>query len=213
MYIKILLHVDIYKYMHDYLAQGLTCSKHVNDKWSSMKMPLLSLVRNMAFVPALGWRWNRLDFYSSVASRELASVQPIRLLKNYVRDAIWLVKNNTFSLDAHDACGASIILWTQLYRLSLKVSKRVVSLGSKISTHVHRMYSSILGMLYTTQQLVCWVSCLLWSSLYLSSASWIDTKGSSLQQSKWIVVQWLKKNVERLWKNVTYGPRHRISTD
>ena len=27
------------------------------------------------------WRWNRLDFYSSIASRALASVQPIRLSK------------------------------------------------------------------------------------------------------------------------------------
>ena len=31
---------------------------------------------------ASGLRWNRLDFYSSVALRVLASVQPIRLLKN-----------------------------------------------------------------------------------------------------------------------------------
>ena len=30
---------------------------------------------------ASGWRWNRLNFYSSVVSRVLASVQPIRLLK------------------------------------------------------------------------------------------------------------------------------------
>ena len=30
---------------------------------------------------ASGWRWNRLDFYSSIASRALASVQPIRLSK------------------------------------------------------------------------------------------------------------------------------------
>ena len=95
-------------------------------------------------------------------------------------------------------------------------------------TNMYRMYSSILGTLYTTQQLVCWIPCLLWSSLHLSSAPWIDTKGSSLQQSKWIMVQWLRKNVERLWKNVTwdqsipqgpsqtilqYGPRHTVSTD
>ena len=31
---------------------------------------------------ASGWRWNRLDFYSNVALRALASVQPIRLSKN-----------------------------------------------------------------------------------------------------------------------------------
>ena len=31
---------------------------------------------------ASGWHWNRLDFYSSVASWALASVQPIRLSKN-----------------------------------------------------------------------------------------------------------------------------------
>ena len=31
---------------------------------------------------ASGWRWNRLDFYSNVASQALASVQPISLLKN-----------------------------------------------------------------------------------------------------------------------------------
>ena len=31
---------------------------------------------------ASGCRWNRLDFYSSIASRALTSVQPIRLSKN-----------------------------------------------------------------------------------------------------------------------------------
>ena len=31
---------------------------------------------------ASGWRWNRIDFYSSIASWALASVQPIRLSKN-----------------------------------------------------------------------------------------------------------------------------------
>ena len=31
---------------------------------------------------ASGWRWNRLDFYSSLASWALASIQPIRLSKN-----------------------------------------------------------------------------------------------------------------------------------
>ena len=44
---------------------------------------------------ASGWCWNRLDFYSSVASLALASVQPIRLSKN-LRDAIWLVKKTFF---------------------------------------------------------------------------------------------------------------------
>ena len=32
---------------------------------------------------ASGWHWNRLHFYSNVASRTLASIQPIRLLKNF----------------------------------------------------------------------------------------------------------------------------------
>ena len=35
---------------------------------------------------APGWHWNRLDFYSSVASQALASVQPIRLLKNLMSE-------------------------------------------------------------------------------------------------------------------------------
>ena len=43
------------------------------------------------------WCWNRLDFYSNVASRALASIQPIILSKNLtVRDAIWLVKKRIF---------------------------------------------------------------------------------------------------------------------
>ena len=41
----------------------------------------------MTLAPAVasrvsGWCWSRLDFYSSVTSRVLASVQPIRLSKN-----------------------------------------------------------------------------------------------------------------------------------
>ena len=48
---------------------------------------------------ASGWHRNRLDFYSSVASQTLASVQPIRLLKKFhVRDAIWLVKKIHFPM-------------------------------------------------------------------------------------------------------------------
>ena len=35
---------------------------------------------------APGWRWNRLDFYSSVALQALASVQPIRLSKNLMSE-------------------------------------------------------------------------------------------------------------------------------
>ena len=35
---------------------------------------------------ASGWRWNRLNFYSSVVSRALASVQPIRLSKNLMSE-------------------------------------------------------------------------------------------------------------------------------
>ena len=155
--------------------------------------------RSSIALRASGWCWNRLDFYSSVASQELASVQPIRLLKNLMSEMQFDWWKNTFSLDAHDACATSIILWTRLYRLSLKVSKCVVNLGSKISTHMYRMYSSTLGTLYTIQQLVCWVPCLLWSSLYLvQHLESIRKAASSLQQSKWIVVQWLRKNVERL---------------
>ena len=61
-----------------------------------------------------GWCWNRLYFYSSVASWALASIQPIRLSKNFnIRAAIWLMKRNFF-LDAHNACGSSVILWTRL---------------------------------------------------------------------------------------------------
>ena len=41
---------------------------------------------------ALCWCWNRLDFYSSIASPALASFQPIRLSK------IWHEKNSFFPL-------------------------------------------------------------------------------------------------------------------
>ena len=53
----------------------------------SLVYSLLSLVHNYdacasVALRASGLRWNRLDFYSSVASWALASVQPIRLSKN-----------------------------------------------------------------------------------------------------------------------------------
>ena len=61
-----------------------------------------------------GWRWNRLDFYSSVASWALASVQPIRLSKNLMSEMQFDWWKKTFFRDAHDARGASVILWTRL---------------------------------------------------------------------------------------------------
>ena len=61
---------------------------------------------------ASGWRWNRLDFYSSVASRALASVQPIRLSKN-LTSGMQFDWWKDFS-DVRDARGASVILWTRL---------------------------------------------------------------------------------------------------
>ena len=63
---------------------------------------------------ASGWRWNRLNFYSSIASRALASVQPIRLSKNLTSGMQFDGKKNTFFRDAHDARSASVILWTRL---------------------------------------------------------------------------------------------------
>ena len=33
-------------------------------------------------ITSIGCRWNRLDFYSSIVSPALASIQPIRLSKN-----------------------------------------------------------------------------------------------------------------------------------
>ena len=45
----------------------------------------LNLVHSKTLVPAsqaLGWHWNRLNFYSSIASPALASIQPIKLSKN-----------------------------------------------------------------------------------------------------------------------------------
>ena len=60
---------------------------------------------------ASGWCWNRLDFYSSIASRALASVQPIRSSKNLMSGWCW---KNTFFHDARDTHGASVILWTRL---------------------------------------------------------------------------------------------------
>ena len=47
---------------------------------------------------ASGWRWNRLDFYSSVASRALASVQPIRLSKNLTSGMQFDWRKKTFSV-------------------------------------------------------------------------------------------------------------------
>ena len=67
---------------------------------------------------ASGWRWNRLDFYSIVVLRALASVQPIRLLRNLTSGMQFDLWKNTFSLDvlnAHDARSTSVILWTRLY--------------------------------------------------------------------------------------------------
>ena len=60
---------------------------------------------------ASGWRWNRLDFYSSVASRALASVQPIRLSKNLTSGMQfdWW-KKDFFPWRSHSA---SVILWTR----------------------------------------------------------------------------------------------------
>ena len=48
----------------------------------------------------LGWRWNRLDFYSNVASRALASVQPIRLSKKLM-------------------CGMQFDWWKRLFSVTL----------------------------------------------------------------------------------------------
>ena len=143
-----------------------------------------------------GWHWNRLDFYSSVASRALASIQPIRLPKNLMSEIQFDWWKNTFSFEVHNTCGASFILWTRLYRLSSKVSKCVVNLGSKISTHMYRMYmySSILGTLYTTtQQLVCWVPCCFWSFLHIGSVSWIEAikmnHGAVDMKEHWVVMK------------------------
>ena len=101
---------------------------------------------------APGWRWNRLDFYSSVALQALASVQPIRLSKNLMSEIQFDWLKILFPLTLTNACGASFILWTRLYRLSSKVSKCVVNLGSKISAHMYRMYSGTLH--YTAASLL-----------------------------------------------------------
>ena len=66
---------------------------------------------------ALGWRWNRLDFYSSIVLLVLVSIQPIRLLKKYdTRNRIWLVKRyfSRNAYDTRDAHGPSVILLTRL---------------------------------------------------------------------------------------------------
>ena len=124
-----------------------------------------------------GWCWNRLDFYSSVALQALASVQPIRLSKNLMSEIQFDWWKILFPLTLTTLAVPASYCEPGSYRLSSKVSKHVVatSLGSKISTCLYRMYSSILGMLYTTQQLVCKVPCCFWSSLHIGSASWIYT--------------------------------------
>ena len=75
-------------------------------------------VRTSVVSRASEWRWNRLEFYSSVVSWALASVQPIRLSKNLTSRMQFDWWKNTSSRDTHDARdagGTSIILWTRPY--------------------------------------------------------------------------------------------------
>ena len=47
-----------------------------------LSLPGSQYARTSVASRASGWRWNRLDFYSSIVLWALASVQPIRLSKN-----------------------------------------------------------------------------------------------------------------------------------
>ena len=58
------------------------------------------------------WCWNRLNFYSSVVSPVLASVQSIRLSTTFTSGIEFDQWKNNFSCNAHSA---NIILWTRLY--------------------------------------------------------------------------------------------------
>ena len=73
---------------------------------------------------ASGWCWNKLDFYSSVASWALASIQPIRLSKNLTSGMQFDWWKKTLFCDAHDAHGARTRLkaWLTIHR---NVSHRV----------------------------------------------------------------------------------------
>ena len=127
-----------------------------------------------------GWRWNRLDFYSSVASRALACIQPIRMLKNLMSGMQfhWWKKRSTFfrdAHDAHDAHGSSVILWTRL-RCALSTFYEVLDgtwslevlmlqLYKNISTTVHAMTKSFVSFCSAQDEftdmncLVFWVRC------------------------------------------------------
>ena len=57
------------------------------------------------------WCWNRLNFYSSVASPVF---NPSDCQIFGIRNRTWLVKKILDAHDACDACSASVILWTRL---------------------------------------------------------------------------------------------------
>ena len=73
---------------------------------------------------ASGWRWNRLDFYSSVACNLTGEK------RTFFRDAH----------DARDARGASVILWTSLYSTCTCIYKLIIIFTACIPCSLHKYY-------------------------------------------------------------------------